>query len=70
MLMRCLAARHAGDTRTFYVVAPGWVRTDLGGEDAPLDIETSVRGVLRAMRARAGTRGLVFLDYRNEVLPW
>jgi NAD(P)-dependent dehydrogenase (short-subunit alcohol dehydrogenase family) len=69
-LMRCLTARHADDTRTFYVVAPGWVRTDLGGEDAPLDIETSVRGVLRAMRARVGTRGLVFLDYRNEVLPW
>jgi NAD(P)-dependent dehydrogenase (short-subunit alcohol dehydrogenase family) len=69
-LMRCLVARRASDTRTFYVIAPGWVRTDLGGEDAPLDIETSVRGVLRAMRARAGSRGLVFVDYRNEVLPW
>lgn len=69
-LMRCLVARRADDTRTFYTVAPGWVRTDLGGKDAPLDIETSVRGVLGAMRARFGTRGLVFLDYRNEVLPW
>lgn len=69
-LMRCLVARRTGDMRTFYVVAPGWVRTDLGGEDAPLDIDTSVRGVLGAMRARCGTRGLVFLDYRNEVLPW
>jgi hypothetical protein len=68
--MRCLVARRAGDARTFYVVAPGWVRTDLGGEDAPLDIETSVRGVLGALRMRLGTRGLVFLDYRNEVLPW
>jgi NAD(P)-dependent dehydrogenase (short-subunit alcohol dehydrogenase family) len=69
-LMRCLVARRASDTRTFYVVAPGWVRTDLGGEDAPLDIDTSVRGVLGAMRARFGTRGLVFVDYRNEILPW
>jgi NAD(P)-dependent dehydrogenase (short-subunit alcohol dehydrogenase family) len=69
-LMRCLVARRAGDTRTFYVVAPGWVKTDLGGEDAPLDIETSVRGMLRAIQARVGTGGLVFLDYRNEILPW
>jgi hypothetical protein len=68
--MRSLVARRAGDTRTFYVVAPGWVRTDLGGDNAPLDIDTSVRGVLSAMRARLGTRGLVFVDYRNELLPW
>jgi NAD(P)-dependent dehydrogenase (short-subunit alcohol dehydrogenase family) len=69
-LMRCLVARRASDPRTFYTVAPGWVRTDLGGKDAPLAIETSVRGVLRAMRARLGARGLVFVDQRNELLPW
>jgi NAD(P)-dependent dehydrogenase (short-subunit alcohol dehydrogenase family) len=70
MLMRCLAARRATDSRTFYVIAPGWVQTDMGGADAPLDIDTSVRGVLNAMRARVGTRGVVFVDFRNELLPW
>jgi NAD(P)-dependent dehydrogenase (short-subunit alcohol dehydrogenase family) len=69
-LMRCLVARRATDPRTFYVIAPGWVKTDMGGADAPLDIDTSVRGILHAMRARAGTRGVVFVDYRNELLPW
>jgi len=69
-LMRCLVARRATDARTFYAVAPGWVRTDLGGTSAPLDIETSVRGVLAAMRARLGTPGLVFVDHRNQLLPW
>jgi hypothetical protein len=28
----------------------------MGGADAPLDIDTSVRGVLNAMRARGNTR--------------
>jgi NAD(P)-dependent dehydrogenase (short-subunit alcohol dehydrogenase family) len=69
-LMRSLAARRANDPRTFYVIAPGWVKTDMGGADAPLDIDTSVRGILNAMRARAGTRGAVFVDFRNELLPW
>jgi NAD(P)-dependent dehydrogenase (short-subunit alcohol dehydrogenase family) len=69
-LMRCLAARREGDPRTFYVIAPGWVKTDMGGADAPLDIDTSVRGILNAMRARAGTRGAVFVDFRNEIVPW
>ena len=30
MLMRSFAARHAGDARTLLLMAPGWVRTDLG----------------------------------------
>jgi NAD(P)-dependent dehydrogenase (short-subunit alcohol dehydrogenase family) len=69
-LMRSLVARRAGDTRTFYVVAPGWVRTDMGGPEALLDIEMSIPGVVDALESRRGTPGLVFANYRNEILPW
>ena len=69
-LMRCLVARRAGDSRTFYVVAPGWVRTDMGGSEALLDIETSIPGVVEALESRRGMHGLVFANYRNEILPW
>ena len=69
-LMRSLVARRAGDSRTFYVVAPGWVRTDMGGPEALLDIETSIPGVADMLESRRGTRGLVFANYRNEILPW
>lgn len=69
-LLRSLVARRPADTRTFYVVAPGWVRTDMGGAEAPLDIDTSIPGVVDALAARKGTRGLVFVNYRNEILPW
>ena len=56
--------------RMFYVIAPGWVKTDMGGAGAPLDIETSARGVLNAMRARLGTRGVVFVELPRTARPW
>jgi NAD(P)-dependent dehydrogenase (short-subunit alcohol dehydrogenase family) len=37
MLMKCFSARHAGDPRALLLVAPGWVRTDMGTPAATLD---------------------------------
>ena len=42
MFMRSFAARQAGTRRAMAVMAPGWVRTALGGADAPLAIEDSI----------------------------
>src|SRR5208282_4142499 len=42
MFMRSFAARHAGDPRTLLLMAPGWVRTDMGGPEARLSIGESI----------------------------
>ena len=42
MFMRSFAARHAQDSWTLLLMAPEWVRTDLGGPDARLSIEQSI----------------------------
>ena len=49
---------------------PGWVRTDMGGGSAPLDVETSTRGLVDTILAHRGEPGSAFYDYSGKVLPW
>ena len=39
-------------------MAPGWVRTDLGGPQARLSIEESIPNLANTMDAQAGKAGL------------
>ena len=68
-LLRSYAVR-SGAGRTILAVAPGWVRTDMGGPNAVLDVATSVRGIADMIAARAGQGGCSYVDYRNTVVPW
>lgn len=70
MFMRSFAARHANDTRTLLLMAPGWVRTDMGGADARLSIEESIPNLANTMDAQAGKPGLQYLDYLGRQVPW
>jgi NAD(P)-dependent dehydrogenase (short-subunit alcohol dehydrogenase family) len=70
MFMRSFAARHAGDPRTLLLMAPGWVRTDLGGPQARLSIEESIPNLANTMDAQAGKAGLQYLDYLGRKIPW
>jgi NAD(P)-dependent dehydrogenase (short-subunit alcohol dehydrogenase family) len=69
-LIRSFRARHGQADFTVLAIHPGVVRTSMGGPSAPLDIDTSVRGVAEAIAARHGTGGQAFIDYRNEIIPW
>lgn len=69
-LMRSFAARHAGDSRTYLTLAPGWVRTDMGGPHATLSIGESIPRLVDVVTAQAGRPGLRFLNYRGETVPW
>lgn len=49
---------------------PGWVKTDMGGDQAPLDVETSTRGMAEQVLRAIGQGGHRYLDYQGNPLPW
>jgi hypothetical protein len=68
--MRSLAARHAHDPRALLLLAPGWVRTDMGGPEARLSIEESIPNLANTIDAQAGKAGLQYLDHLGRKVPW
>jgi NAD(P)-dependent dehydrogenase (short-subunit alcohol dehydrogenase family) len=70
MFMRSFAARHANDPRALLLMAPGWVRTDLGGPQARLSIGESIPNLANTIDSQAGKAGLQYLDYLGRKVPW
>jgi NAD(P)-dependent dehydrogenase (short-subunit alcohol dehydrogenase family) len=68
--MRCYAARHAGEPRALVLMAPGWIRTALGGPDAPFSVEESIPKVVDVLLAQQGKPGLHYLDREGRTVPW
>jgi len=69
-LMRSYAARRAEDPVSLFLMDPGWVQTELGGEGAPLTVDESAPGVVDTLVRHAGEPGLQFLDHRDTTIPW
>ncbi|XP_067284882.1 C-signal [Pseudorasbora parva] len=49
---------------------PGWVKTELGGEEAAIEPKESVEGMLRVIGSLTEKQHGGFMDYTGEMLPW
>ncbi|KAL0129269.1 hypothetical protein PUN28_004162 [Cardiocondyla obscurior] len=49
---------------------PGWVRTDMGGSNAPLDVDTSVSSMLSTLNSLTEKQTGCFVQYDGKILPW
>ena len=70
MLMRSFAAREANAPRAMVLLAPGWIRTDLGGPEAPYTLEESVPLLVDLLLAKRRRPGLEYLDRFGDIVPW
>jgi NAD(P)-dependent dehydrogenase (short-subunit alcohol dehydrogenase family) len=68
--MRSYAARQADTRRAMVLMAPGWVRTELGGPGGSLSIEESVPNLVNVLLKKEGNAGLEYLDYLGRTVPW
>jgi NAD(P)-dependent dehydrogenase (short-subunit alcohol dehydrogenase family) len=70
MGLRTIAERRAGDGRTYLAIAPGWVKTDMGGPEATLTIDQSIPRVVDVIDRRTGAGGVAFVDYQDRDIAW
>ena len=68
--MRSYAAREPASSRAMVLMAPGWVKTELGGPGARLTIEESVPNLVNVLLEKRRTPGLEYVDYLGRTVPW
>ncbi len=70
MSMRSFAARQPAPRRAMVLLAPGWIRTQLGGPDAPYTVEESAPKLIEVLLAKRGRPDLEYLDRDGNSVPW
>ncbi|WP_275561334.1 SDR family NAD(P)-dependent oxidoreductase [Streptomyces sp. 5-6(2022)] len=70
MFMRSYATRQTDTDRSLLLMAPGWIRTALGGDDAPYTVEESTPLLVDVLLSHLGSKGLAFLDRNGQIVPW
>jgi NAD(P)-dependent dehydrogenase (short-subunit alcohol dehydrogenase family) len=66
----CLAQDLAGDGTRVVALHPGWVQTDMGGANAPVDASQSASGLRKVMIGIDETQNGGFFDYTGAAIPW
>ncbi|XP_026670936.1 uncharacterized protein LOC108626842 isoform X2 [Ceratina calcarata] len=49
---------------------PGWVRTDMGGSTAPMDVDTSITNILNTLSSLTEENTGSYIQHDGKVLPW
>jgi NAD(P)-dependent dehydrogenase (short-subunit alcohol dehydrogenase family) len=67
---RSLAIDWRGRDLAVAMLHPGWVKTDMGGAQAPTRPEESIAGLRRVIAALSREQSGSFLDYQGDEIPW
>jgi NAD(P)-dependent dehydrogenase (short-subunit alcohol dehydrogenase family) len=70
MLVRSFGAVHGKD-RVVLLICPGWVKTEMGGASATIEVADSVAGIYRLIDGSVPhADGARFFEYTGNAVPW
>jgi len=70
MVTKILAVEGRDDNITVTAYHPGWAKTDMGGERAPVPVSVSVEGLIQLIDQQTDERSGRFFEYTGDELPW
>ncbi|XFR42892.1 hypothetical protein AAHU66_12425 [Klebsiella pneumoniae] len=56
--------------RAFLLLAPGWIRTDMGGSNGAFSLEEAIPDIIKTIEQKQGKPGLEYLDRFGKTIPW
>lgn len=69
MIMRSFSVRQGKD-HAILLLAPGWIKTDIGGEDAKFSVEEVIVDIVDTIISQEGKAGLRYLDRFGNNVRW
>lgn len=69
-VMQALASELKADGIVVGMLHPGWVRTDMGGANAALEVSHSVAGILNVIDGWGLEKSGAFFDYAGHAVAW
>ncbi|XP_053137155.1 C-factor-like [Hemicordylus capensis] len=70
MITRCLSTDLKADGILCISLHPGWIQTDMGGNEAPLKVQDAIPGILSVLAHLSEKDNGAFLDWQGKTLPW
>lgn len=49
---------------------PGWVKTDMGGKAAPMEVDATMETIISTLKTLDEAHSGSFLQYDGTTLPW
>jgi NAD(P)-dependent dehydrogenase (short-subunit alcohol dehydrogenase family) len=68
--MKSLAIDLKKETIGVLILHPGWVKTDMGGDNAPMSVADSITGMRTVIEHFSLAQSGEFLRYDGQLMPW